>query len=131
MGDRSNPITISRRMLAVGLISSGALGVAAGELAAPLSASQASATTASVAACKSFATDVAGALRDLSVAVSTEGKYALFIPEAYKDGQTKNTADYLSISTRLEGLVKQVLAQNNAFQKLEGPLVSTEKQCIA
>jgi hypothetical protein len=62
---------------------------------------------------------------------SAGASYALFIPEAYKDGQTKNTADYLSISTRLEGLVKQVLAQNNAFQKLEGPLVSTEKQCIA
>ena len=88
--------------------------------------------TASVpSACRTFATGVAAALTDLSVVVRVEGSYALFIPKAYKAGQNRDTAAYASINTQLEGLVKKVLKQNTAFQKLQGPLISNEKTCLA
>jgi hypothetical protein len=132
MSRRSNPIHISRRMLALAVVVSGGLGVAAGELAASPAASQAHAVASSApAACRSFATDVAGAIKDLSVVVGVEGGYALFIPRAFKDGQTGNASDYRSIGTQLESLVKRVLAENAAFQKVKGPLLRTEKQCLS
>ena len=127
-----NPIQISRRALALALVATGGLGVGAGELAGPLATGQASAVKASVpTACRSFATAVAGALNDLSVVVRVEGSYALYIPKAYKAGQGHDTKAYTSINTQLEGLVKKVLKENTAFQKLQGPLINNEKTCLA
>ena len=63
--------------------------------------------------------------------VGVEGRYALYIPKAYKDGENHDSAAYLKIAGALEGLVKQVLAQNKAFGKLQGGLLSSEKQCLA
>ena len=127
-----SPITISRRRLALVLIACSGLGVAVGEAAAPPAPSQAHAVAAAAPqACRAFADHVASALKDLSVVVGVEGSYALFIPKAYKDGQTNNASDYASIGAKLESLVKRVLAENTAFQNLKGALISSEKQCLA
>lgn len=127
-----NPIQVSRRALALALVATGGLGVGAGELAGPLAASQATAVSAAVpSACRTFATNVASALDDLSAVIRVEGSYALFIPKAYKAGEKHDSTAYASINTQLERLVQKVLKQNTAFQKLQGPLIDNEKTCLA
>jgi hypothetical protein len=127
------PIQISRRALALALVATGGLGVGAGELAGPLAASQATAAHPATVptACRTFATDVAGALQALAVVVKVEGSYALFIPKAYKDGQNHDTKSYASIETQLLAQVKKVNKENTVFRKLQGPLISNEKTCLA
>jgi hypothetical protein len=132
MPQRRNPITISRRALAAALIASCGTGLLAGSLAAAPASSQARAIEAAAPpACKSFAVDVAAALRSLSTVVGDEGHYATLIPQAYHDGATHDGSAYTALGVNLASLVKGVAAQNTAFSKLEAPLLSTEKACLA
>jgi len=130
---RRTPITVSRRRLAVALITAGAAaGLLVGELAAAPTDSQARPLAAAApASCKSFALDVSGALKALSIVVGDEGHYATFIPQAYQDGAKHDTGAYSSLAGKLTAIIKTVETQNTKFSKLESPLLSTEKACLA
>jgi hypothetical protein len=130
---RRTPITSSRRTFAVALVTAGAAaGLLVGELAAAPTDSQARPLAAAApASCKSFALDVSGALKALSVVVGDEGQYATFIPKAYQDGVKHDSGAYASLAGKLTAIIRTVETQNSKFAKLESPLLNTEKACLA
>lgn len=123
----SSTIRISRRALALALVGAAALGVGAGELAAPPAAGQAAAPTA----CHAFADDVATTLKGLGTVVGVESRYAAFIPKAYKDGENRDVAGYRAIGKQLAALVKQVQKQDSRVSQVLASLAGTEKACLA
>jgi hypothetical protein len=126
-------IWITRRALVGALLASGALGVGIGELAAPLSPSQAhpAAVAAAVpAACDTFAVNVGHAFTILGTILVDASRYPAFIPQAASAGAAHNNNKLNSIAGQVTAVTSEITSQAKHFTALKGPIISEEKQCL-
>jgi hypothetical protein len=131
--DRSTTIQISHRTFAVALLAAGTLGIAIGEVAAPLASSQAHsvARTAAVpAACDSFAKNVGTAFEVLGGILEDAAKYPPLIPKAELAGEQKSSTQAAAIAAQVKTLNGTIQTQANRFAALKGPILSEETKCL-
>jgi hypothetical protein len=131
---RSKSIVISRRAFATALLASATLGVGAGELAGPLSASQAhppAIAAKAPAACSQFAVNVGHAFTVLGTILEDASKYPPFISQAAEAGAAKNSAKLNSIAASVRAINNKVNAGAKQFAALKGPILSEENQCLS
>jgi hypothetical protein len=131
---RSSMIQLSRRAFAASLLATGALGIAIGEVAAPLASSQAHPAAIAAkapAACDRFATSVGSAFEILGTLLEDASKYPPLIPKAEQAGAAKSSTKISAITATLRTLNTEVQSQAGRFAALKGPIVSEEKKCLA
>ncbi len=132
MAHSSRHIMITRRSLAAALLASGALGIGIGELAAPLAASQAHARTASApAACGTFAKSVGNAFQTLGTILVDASKYPPLISKAYAAGTSHSSSQYAAVTRKRLAINSLITTQSAKFNKIKGPLLSQERQCLS
>ena len=130
----SKPITITRRTFVLALAASAALGLAVGEMAAPLESSQANVaahSAAAPAACQTFEENVGSAFTILGTLLEDASQYPALIPKAYNAGVAHSSSQYAAVGRQLIKINALVEAQDKAFNKLKGPLVSEGKACLS
>ncbi|MGD0384575.1 MAG: hypothetical protein ABSB73_00410 [Solirubrobacteraceae bacterium] len=131
--DRSKTIQISHRTFAVALLAAGTLGIAIGEVAAPLASSQAHAVARAAAvpaACDSFAKNVGTAFEVLGGILEDAAKYPPLIPKAEQAGEAKSSTQAAAIAAQVKTLNATIQAQANRFSALKGPILSEETKCL-
>lgn len=129
----SSTIQLSRRAFAVALLAAGTLGIAIGEVAAPLAPSQAQSVAraaAAPAACDSFATSVGNAFEILGTLLQDAAKYPPLIPKAEQAGAARSASKIAAITAALTTLNGKVQAQASRFEALRTPILSEEKKCL-
>jgi len=133
LSTRSRTLQISRRAFAASLLASGALGVGVGELAAPLSPSQAHVAVAAKApaACGQFAVNVGHAFVILGTILEDAAKYPAFIAQAASAGASHSTAKLKQISAGVSAVTQAIDAQASSFSALKSPLLKEESQCLS
>jgi hypothetical protein len=115
------------------LLASGALGVGIGELAAPLSPSQAhpaAVAATAPAACDAFAVNVGHAFTILGTILEDASRYPAFIPQAASTGAAHNNVKLNSIAGKVSAVTSAINAQDKHFNALQGPVLSEEKKCL-
>jgi hypothetical protein len=127
-------ISVSHRALAASLLASGALGIGIGELAAPLSQSQAHPVAVAAkapAACASFATSVGHGFEVLGTILDDAAKYPPLISKAEQAGAAHSSSRIAALTAKVKSINAAILTQSNRFSALKAPLLAEEKKCLS